>query len=223
MKKLLSIWVLAVLFVNAVVTNVAQPMSVRPIRPGDGPEHGDPTTLPARGGKVDWGLAVSGGGVRSGSYSIGVMKALYDVGFMDQVDAISTVSGGGFASYWLVGQNLNGPSGTFGHRSLGEKNFLEKVCSLKSGSQMFSKWQMGKAALSPRSRASENWPNAIHGTFGQDDPALYGTKLSELGADARGKDLPYWIINTSLLTDATRKLPPEREYEALVEMTPLML
>src|SRR5688572_10344213 len=57
-----------------------------------------------RGGSVDWGLALSGGGIRSGSYSIGVMKSLYDTGLLEKLDAISTVSGGGYASYWLYGK-----------------------------------------------------------------------------------------------------------------------
>jgi predicted acylesterase/phospholipase RssA len=32
--------------------------------------------FPARGGSVDWGLALSGGGPRAAFFSIGVMKAL---------------------------------------------------------------------------------------------------------------------------------------------------
>lgn len=57
--------------------------------------------FPARGGKVDLGLALSGGGIRSAAFSIGAMKALYDMKILDEVDVISSVSGGGYASYWL--------------------------------------------------------------------------------------------------------------------------
>ena len=50
---------------------------------------------------MDWGLALSGGGLRSAAFSIGAMKALYDLGLLDDIDVISSVSGGGYASFWL--------------------------------------------------------------------------------------------------------------------------
>src|SRR5688500_17034163 len=60
-----------------------------------------PMPFPARKGEVDWGLALSGGGLRSAAFSSGAMKALYDLNILDDVDVISSVSGGGYASYWL--------------------------------------------------------------------------------------------------------------------------
>lgn len=57
------------------------------------------------------GLALSGGGTRSGSFAIGVLKALDDIStpsgesLLRQVDAISSVSGGGYAAYWYLMQN----------------------------------------------------------------------------------------------------------------------
>lgn len=46
------------------------------------------------------GLAMSGGGVRSASFNIGVMGGLADSGLLDEVDYISSVSGGSYAAYW---------------------------------------------------------------------------------------------------------------------------
>lgn len=47
------------------------------------------------------GLALSGGGIRSGAFSLGVLAALKKSGVMDLVDYLSTVSGGGYAgAYW---------------------------------------------------------------------------------------------------------------------------
>lgn len=43
------------------------------------------------------GLALSGGGVRSGAFCLGVIQALYSAGRMRAIDFISTVSGGGYA------------------------------------------------------------------------------------------------------------------------------
>ncbi|MGD9722684.1 MAG: patatin-like phospholipase family protein [Pirellulales bacterium] len=49
------------------------------------------------------GLALSGGGVRSGAVSLGLLQSLYDQGLLNQVDYLSTVSGGGYAGTYLSG------------------------------------------------------------------------------------------------------------------------
>ncbi|MBF0182092.1 MAG: patatin-like phospholipase family protein [Magnetococcales bacterium] len=55
-------------------------------------------------------LALSGGGMRSAAFSIGVMSGLHekscqDGNFLDKVDVISSVSGGSYASSWYFIQN----------------------------------------------------------------------------------------------------------------------
>lgn len=55
--------------------------------------------------QLDLAVALSGGGSRSAYYSIGVLKALYDKGYLQDVDMLSAVSGGGYALYWLLSQN----------------------------------------------------------------------------------------------------------------------
>ena len=47
-------------------------------------------------------LCLSGGGIRSASFSIGVLQALARLGLLRQFDYLSTVSGGGFAGAWLT-------------------------------------------------------------------------------------------------------------------------
>lgn len=54
------------------------------------------------GGPLRTCLALSGGGLRSASFSIGVMKGLQQIGALSQVDAISAVSGGGYAMTWYL-------------------------------------------------------------------------------------------------------------------------
>ena len=69
----------------------------------------DPDTafIPAIGdGGVDLGIALSGGGSRAAFYSIGVLKGLYDQGYLQQADALSAVSGGGYTLAWLVSQSM---------------------------------------------------------------------------------------------------------------------
>lgn len=47
------------------------------------------------------GLALSGGGTRAAYFALGVMTGLNDSGALDHVDAISSVSGGGYAALWF--------------------------------------------------------------------------------------------------------------------------
>ncbi len=47
------------------------------------------------------GIAFSGGGVRSGAFSLGVIQALYAGRFFRFIDYLSTVSGGGYAGAYL--------------------------------------------------------------------------------------------------------------------------
>jgi predicted acylesterase/phospholipase RssA len=46
-------------------------------------------------------LALSGGGIRSASFSLGVLQALADLRIYDEVDYLSAVSGGGYMAGWL--------------------------------------------------------------------------------------------------------------------------
>ncbi len=48
------------------------------------------------------GIAMSGGGIRSATFNIGVLQGLQELDLLRQVDYISTVSGGGFAGSWLM-------------------------------------------------------------------------------------------------------------------------
>lgn len=56
------------------------------------------------------GLAISGGGIRSASFALGVMQALESKGLMKQFDYLSTVSGGGYMGAglsWFLHQDAN--------------------------------------------------------------------------------------------------------------------
>src|SRR5262245_6288152 len=47
------------------------------------------------GGPV-FGLAISGGGIRSASFALGLLQALYGFGAFEKFHYLSTVSGGGY-------------------------------------------------------------------------------------------------------------------------------
>ena len=47
------------------------------------------------------GLALSGGGIRSATFNLGVLQALAKLKILRHVDYLSTVSGGGYIGGWL--------------------------------------------------------------------------------------------------------------------------
>lgn len=56
------------------------------------------------------GLALSGGGIRSASFSLGILQALAHNGWLKNIDYLSTVSGGGYIGSslsWLLAQQLD--------------------------------------------------------------------------------------------------------------------
>ncbi|MGE5307041.1 MAG: patatin-like phospholipase family protein [Alphaproteobacteria bacterium] len=57
---------------------------------------GNPNTRP------DICVCLSGGGIRSAAFSLGVLHALYDLNILQNVEVISGVSGGTYALSWLV-------------------------------------------------------------------------------------------------------------------------
>jgi len=48
------------------------------------------------------GLSFSGGGIRSGTFAVGFIQGLAQVGLLRRIDYLSTVSGGGYAGSWLA-------------------------------------------------------------------------------------------------------------------------
>ena len=55
------------------------------------------------------GLALSGGGFRATAFHLGTLKRLRELGLLQKVDVISTVSGGSIAgAYWVYWQALKG-------------------------------------------------------------------------------------------------------------------
>src|SRR4051794_2378003 len=66
--------------------------------PGDGSL---PQLFAALHKKNQTALCLSGGGVRSATFALGVIQALAQRGVLPRFDYLSTVSGGGFIGAWL--------------------------------------------------------------------------------------------------------------------------
>ena len=73
-------------------------------------------------------LCISGGGIRSATFSLGVIQAMARYGVLSKFDFLSTVSGGGYIGSWLTSWIQRNPSGAAGvFERLGEnpKSSLE--------------------------------------------------------------------------------------------------
>ena len=46
-------------------------------------------------------LSLSGGGIRSAAFALGIIQGLADKGLLQQLNYLSTVSGGGYIGSWL--------------------------------------------------------------------------------------------------------------------------
>jgi hypothetical protein len=49
-----------------------------------------------------FGLAISGGGIRSATFALGILQAMADSRLLGFIDCLSTVSGGGYIGSWLL-------------------------------------------------------------------------------------------------------------------------
>jgi Patatin-like phospholipase len=58
-----------------------------------------------------FGICLSGGGIRSATFSLGILQGLTEKGILPLVDYLSTVSGGGYIGAWLQGLLHRCPDG----------------------------------------------------------------------------------------------------------------
>src|SRR5687768_3869926 len=59
-------------------------------------------------------LCISGGGIRSATFGLGVIQGLASAGILKKFDYLSTVSGGGFIGSWLSSWIRRHPEGVAG-------------------------------------------------------------------------------------------------------------
>lgn len=188
-----------------------------------------PTDLPARGGDVDLGLALSGGGFRSAAFSIGVLKALYDKGVMDDIDVISSVSGGGYASYWTFTKFHGAPGSKFGSAAFGEDSFSTNVCNLARKSEFLPLRRMFGGLFSSDDNAFRKYREAIEFTFGADDTQTRDEKrhvgetpllpFTAFNDQIDKGDAPYFILNTTIAKDDIKALS-DLNVDRSFEITP---
>jgi patatin-like phospholipase len=59
-------------------------------------------------------LCLSGGGIRSATFALGILQGLASIGLLDRIDYLSTVSGGGYIGSWLSSWARRHPRGITG-------------------------------------------------------------------------------------------------------------
>ena len=100
------------------------------------------------------GLALSGGGIRSATFNLGMLQAMHRFGFLRRVDYMSTVSGGGYIGAsltWLMSRSSNFPFGV--RRSDHDKSGGELIAWLREHANYLTpgkgldRWALAAAVL----------------------------------------------------------------------------
>ncbi|TKB91526.1 MAG: patatin-like phospholipase family protein [Nitrospira sp.] len=119
------------------------------------------------------GLALAGGGTKAADFSIGMLQGLTEAEIMDQVDAISTVSGGGYAALWYFSRLLNPAEfprnflRPFDHKEFAEKFFADCI-PYKYVNAEFIPDSLPENKPSSENRSSGNCPQTTLTNFYRD-------------------------------------------------------
>lgn len=86
------------------------------------------------GTNIRTALCLSGGGIRSAAFSLGILQGLARCGLLDKFDYLSTVSGGGYVGSWLSAWAHRHPQGLTGvsrelasHANDSKRKWTEKI------------------------------------------------------------------------------------------------
>mgnify|MGYP001818147430 CR=1 FL=1 len=143
MKNTYIIPIIFVFLNSACTTNTISIDNHKPISFDHGFTSHEIALLGSEQKDTDWGLALSGGGIRSAMFQIGVLKSLYDNKLLEEIDVISAVSGGGYAAHWAFTSQFYAQSEKampdsdsskiipkFGTYSLDDDVFAESTCNI---------------------------------------------------------------------------------------------
>jgi predicted acylesterase/phospholipase RssA len=176
-------------------------------------------------------LCLSGGGMRSAVFSIGVLKALHQNGILDEIDIISGVSGGSYALSWYYLQQ-------YGENRKMKDELFSSSCQdeLLARSRMFTHAEMGLSQLGniillpanfifnhlfafnlDTTMVRRNYESAIRKTFHHDKDLSFPEALELI----KRNDLPYFIINTSATIDYGPSYHGSKLSNRVFEFTPL--
>ena len=159
-----------------------------------------------------WGLALSGWGIRSAAFQLGVLKYLYNqnnssqMGYpsLNDIDLISSVSGGGYTSHLLYTtyDRENKGKYDFGYFILDDEHFSESICNVYTRGNFVVYPYLLWNWLPPSSTSPKKYyEQQIRRTFGYKDmPETYQLYMEDLVpylSDPKQK-IPYPIINLTI-------------------------
>lgn len=147
--------------------------------------------------ELNWGLALSGGGIRSALVNIGALKALYDLEILDSIQIMSSVSGGGYALGWFYSNEIYNNSQKLGTSLLDNESFLKHICKLQNKAKMMRVPTMINTLFLSPNRAFNKYEKGIQGTFIND--SAKNLKLNSFLPYMNGQK-PYFIINSTIQT-----------------------
>ena len=176
-------------------------------------------------------LCLSGGGIRSAAFSIGVLKALHQKGILDKIDIISGVSGGSYGLSWYYLQQYGE------NRKIKDEMFSDSSQEeLLARSRMFTLAEMGFSELGniillpanfilnhlfafnlDTTLVRRNYESAIRRTFHHEKNLSFPQALELI----KKNDLPYFIINTSATIDYGPSYDGSKLANRVFEFTPL--
>lgn len=192
-------------------------------------------------------VAMSGGGIRSASFNIGVLSALQETGRLAQTDVLSAVSGGAYALSWYYAQHFIDKSGPHDptHRDRFDAYFLP----LGSPQQHYLTKNAGVFNLAGyagvgvfntlmipanfvmngimgwhlnttpgRSIYEDRLQRIFHSGQGHESGDIPFRKLAKVVKDRR---LPYFIVNTSALIEDSSDYLGAALHNRIYEFTPL--
>ncbi|ARU55664.1 hypothetical protein OLMES_1589 [Oleiphilus messinensis] len=185
-------------------------------------------------------VALSGGGIRSGAISIGFLQRTVETNLLQKIDIISTVSGGGYALYWLysgayeasfmsadkqtsVLQRLIAEDGPAIQR-LDQTHFIDTSdawweIAFNSPGVPFD--ILLRRLIGAKSVASESYASDIRRKFGSSDLGIRNIKLQNLHVLVEYMDFPYPIIVTSANRGTAAPMEGHSySKEALLELSP---
>jgi len=176
-------------------------------------------------------LCLSGGGIRSAAFSVGVLKGLHQKGILDKIDIISGVSGGSYGLSWYYLQQ-------YGENRKMKDELFSSSCQdeLLARSRMFTLGEMGFSELGniillpanfifnhlfafnlDTTLVRRNYESAIRRTFHHDKDVSFPEAFELI----KKNDLPYFIINTSATIDYGPSYHGSKLSNRVFEFTPL--
>jgi len=161
-------------------------------------------------------LSLSGGGIRSASYNMGAVKAIYDLGMLDSIQVVSSVSGGGYLSYWLFTNYYkhSAANKAFGYHSFHDSVFIKNVAFQQNRARFLPKTRILGAFFDLPSRAFGSYRRSIESAYGRN--VAHELPITTLNSHIASGKAPYFIVNTTIASKEN-----EDWLSSIFEFTPL--